>query len=97
MLIRGLKFDFRVYVLVIGLGENQEVFICDEGLGRFCTEQYEQPGSKHDNSKQLLGHLTNYSLNKRSSKFQHTEEAVVLETDKYGETVEKKMLDENGD
>lgn len=97
MLIKGLKFDFRVYVLLIGLGSNQRVFICEEGLGRFCTEHYEQPGTKHDNSKQLLGHLTNYSLNKRSTKFQHTEEAVVMETDKYGVTTEVKALDDNGD
>ena len=43
LLLDGLKFDFRIYVIVIGLGEYQRVFICEDGLGRFCTVKYVQP------------------------------------------------------
>ena len=44
-----------------------EAYIAREGLVRFCTEPYEAP--KKDNLSNLLMHLTNYSLNKLSSKF----------------------------
>jgi hypothetical protein len=36
LLLDGIKFDLRVYVVVIGL-DPMQAFICDEGLARFCT------------------------------------------------------------
>jgi len=60
------KFDLRVYVLVTGLNP-LTAFIANDGLVRFCTEKYEKP-NKGNLSKTLM-HLTNYSLNKLSSKF----------------------------
>ena len=42
-------------------------YISDEALVRFCTEDYERP--TRDNFHKLLGHLTNYSLNKLSEKY----------------------------
>lgn len=47
-----------------------EPYICflnQEGLARFCTENYEKPNSK--NFSNYYMHLTNYSLNKESPKF----------------------------
>lgn len=42
-------------------------FLCEEGIVRFCTEDYEKanPG----NFKNLYKHLTNYSINKNSVHF----------------------------
>ena len=36
LLLDGIKFDLRVYVVVVGFNPIQ-AFICDEGLARFCT------------------------------------------------------------
>lgn len=32
LLLNKVKFDFRIYVVVVGLGEDQRVFLCEEGL-----------------------------------------------------------------
>jgi tubulin polyglutamylase TTLL6/13 len=44
-------------------------FIADEALVRFCTEDYQMPNK--GNMHKVLGHLTNYSLNKLSEKYVH--------------------------
>jgi hypothetical protein len=36
LLLSGIKFDMRVYVVVVGIDPIQ-AYICDEGLARFCT------------------------------------------------------------
>ena len=70
LLVEGLKFDFRIYVVIKNL-DPLEVYISNEGLARFCTMPYESPNQK--NMNQVYMHLTNYSLNKRSSTYVHTE------------------------
>lgn len=65
-LIDKKKFDFRIYVVIKGV-EQIEAYLCDEGLARFCTSNYRKPD--HQNIKNLYMHLTNFSLNKNSSKF----------------------------
>lgn len=70
LLIDNLKFDFRIYVVITSL-EPLQVYIHSEGLARFCTVPYRAPSAK--NCHDAFMHLTNYSLNKRSSTYSHTE------------------------
>jgi len=77
-LIDDKKFDLRIYVMVTSLGtgisgnDPLTAFIADEGLVRFCTEDYNKPDQ--DNMQDLLSHLTNYSLNKLSENYVHVED-----------------------
>ncbi len=70
LLLENLKFDFRIYALIGNL-EPLEVYLYEEGLARFCTVPYEEP--THKNMHEHFMHLTNYSLNKRSQGYVHTE------------------------
>lgn len=65
-LIDGLKFDFRVYVLLCGINP-MRLYIYEEGLARFATEPYTEPTK--DNLKKQYIHLTNYAINKKNPKF----------------------------
>lgn len=71
LLLRGKKFDLRIYVVITSLSPLC-AFVNDEGLARFCTEDYQAPSNQ--NIGNVFMHLTNYSLNKRSKNFVHTEE-----------------------
>jgi tubulin polyglutamylase TTLL4 len=64
-LINGLKYDLRVYVLVSSF-DPLRVFIYDEGLVRFATEEYST--NIKDLTKKFV-HLTNYSINKKAEKY----------------------------
>ena len=79
LLLQGLKFDLRLYVLVSGL-DPPEVFLSNSGMVRFCTMPYQPPSTK--NLHQTFMHLTNYSLNKRSKDFVHSEEGKESEASK---------------
>ena len=68
LLINGLKFDLRIYVLILNLDPLQ-ILLYDEGLVRFATVDYRAPSP--DNLHQTFMHLTNYSLNKRSAGYKH--------------------------
>jgi len=65
-LIDGLKFDLRIYVLVFGV-DPLRVFIYKEGLARFATDQYIEPGK--GNLDNMFMHLTNYAINKNNDAF----------------------------
>ena len=66
LLIEGLKFDLRIYVLVTGVSPLR-CFIYKEGLARFATEQYKSPMGSNLNN--LCMHLTNYAINKEADAF----------------------------
>ena len=65
-LMEGLKFDMRVYILLAGC-DPLRIYIYNDGLARFATEQYIQPSGK--NLDNMCMHLTNYAINKGNSKF----------------------------
>lgn len=64
MLIKGKKFDMRMYVVVTSI-HPLRVYLYEEGLARFATEDY-------SNDPKILRnkfvHLTNFSVNKRNVK-----------------------------
>jgi len=46
LLLGKKKFDLRVYVVLTGINEGKmEAYLADEGLARFCTEDYEKPNA----------------------------------------------------
>ncbi|XP_022090548.1 tubulin polyglutamylase TTLL5-like [Acanthaster planci] len=65
LLIDGFKFDCRLYVAVTSF-DPLRAYLYEEGLARFATVQY-----NHTNKtiKNVMMHLTNYSLNKRSNDY----------------------------
>jgi tubulin polyglutamylase TTLL6/13 len=65
-LIDGLKFDLRIYVLVAGI-DPLRIFVYEEGLARFATEEYRAPRSENLDNKFM--HLTNYAINKENPNF----------------------------
>lgn len=64
LLINGLKFDLRIYVVVTSI-EPLRIYIYNEGLTRFATEKYKLSDCKTNR----FAHLTNYSVNKKNEKF----------------------------
>eukprot|EP00035_Acanthoeca_spectabilis_P039475 m.62553 g.62553 ORF g.62553 m.62553 type:complete len:767 (+) comp9616_c0_seq1:366-2666(+) len=70
LLVDGLKFDLRLYVTLISL-DPLKVYICREGLARFCTKPYVPPNPRKlvQVNNDLMAHLTNYSQQKKSEKF----------------------------
>lgn len=63
MLINGLKFDIRIYVVVTSF-EPLRLYIYNEGLVRFASEKFDL-GDK----QAKYSHLTNYSVNKKNESF----------------------------
>ena len=70
LLIDGLKWDCRVYVLVTSVSPLR-VHVAREGLARFCTELYRRPTA--ENLDATFSHVTNYTLNKQSPTYQPAE------------------------
>lgn len=70
LLIDGLKWDCRVYVLVTSISPLR-VYVAREGLARFCTELYRRPNA--ENLEAMFSHVTNYALNKQSPTYQESD------------------------
>ena len=62
-MIDELKFDCRLYVLVLSV-DPLRVYLFKEGLARFSTDPYRAP-TKKNLSKHYM-HLTNYAINSRN-------------------------------
>ncbi|XP_049453186.1 tubulin polyglutamylase TTLL5 isoform X2 [Epinephelus fuscoguttatus] len=65
LLIDEFKFDMRLYVLVTSY-DPVLIYVYEEGLARFATVKYDRTSK---NIKNTFMHLTNYSLNKKSSDY----------------------------
>ena len=63
LLIDNLKFDLRIYVLLLGI-DPLRIYMYKDGIARFSTEEYEPP--KKGNMTNMFIHLTNYSINKNN-------------------------------
>jgi len=68
-LIKGAKFDLRLYVLLTGI-DPVKIYVYEEGLVRFCTAPYTNDPDQITNN---FVHLTNYSVNKTSDEFVYNE------------------------
>eukprot|EP00392_Amoebophrya_sp_AT5.2_P005849 g5859.t1 len=66
MLLDGMKFDLRLYLLVTHI-DPLELYLFQDGLVRLSTTEYEKPNA--DNFDQRCMHLTNYAVNKDSENF----------------------------
>lgn len=71
MLIDNKKHDLRLYVLIASI-DPFIAFINEEGLARFCVDDYENPNAKNKRVNTI--HLTNYSISKNKENFIYTEE-----------------------
>ncbi|XP_060790622.1 tubulin polyglutamylase TTLL5 isoform X6 [Neoarius graeffei] len=65
LLIDDFKFDVRLYVLVTSY-DPIVIYVYEEGLTRFATVKYDHAVK---NIKNQFMHLTNYSVNKKSSDY----------------------------
>lgn len=72
MLIQGLKYDLRIYVLVTGW-DPLRVYIYREGLTRFAVSPFSV--ATEEDLKDQFKHLTNYSVNKFASNFVENQDA----------------------
>ena len=74
-LIRGYKYDLRVYVLVTSF-EPLKIYLFSEGLVRLATVPYTTSKSS---LKQRFVHLTNYSVNKKADSYQKNNQTTTNE------------------
>ena len=71
LLIDGLKFDLRIYVLITGC-DPLRIYIHEEGLARFATEAYQDPDPNNKTNRYM--HLTNYAINKLNTNFKQNDD-----------------------
>lgn len=84
MLLNDAKWDMRIYVMLESLRPFR-AHLFKDGLARFATERYAAP--RPDNLGQSMVHLTNYSLNKKSSRFRMFKQGAVSEEECHKRTI----------
>ena len=67
------KHDLRLYLLIASV-DPFVAFLNEEGLARFCTENYSKVSKSKGQNYDMSAHLTNYSVNKTNEGFVYTEE-----------------------
>ncbi|CAL1281321.1 unnamed protein product [Larinioides sclopetarius] len=78
-LINGSKFDLRVYVMVPSI-EPLRIYIFKDGLVRFASEKYSLANKSFANR---FIHLTNYSINKKSSSYTSNDDDTMCQGHKW--------------
>lgn len=91
-LIRGYKYDLRIYVLVTNF-DPLKIYMFKDGLVRLATVPY---STSKSSLKQRFVHLTNYSVNKKADAYvKNTNSPSKVNPDTEGdqseETVESKL------
>lgn len=71
LLMDGYKFDLRVYVMITSV-DPLRIFVYNNGLVRLATYLYSKPDNTNINNQFM--HLTNYSINKNSDKYNDSPE-----------------------
>lgn len=92
--VNGYKVDLRVYVLCTSF-DPLKLFVYNEGLVRFATEPY-PVGDISSTLGNVFCHLTNYSVNKKSSKFTEATSADDSNGCKWSFRSLKKYFEANG-
>merc|ERR1719193_2961001 len=70
-LINGTKFDLRIYLLVTSINPLR-MYLYEDGLVRFASNKYSNDSKDVDD---VYMHLTNYSINKKSSTYTSNEDS----------------------
>ena len=64
-MIRGFKYDLRIYILVVSF-DPLKIYMFKDGLVRLATVPY---STSKASLKQRFVHLTNYSVNKKAESY----------------------------
>lgn len=93
-LINGKKYDLRLYLLITGYSP-LKIYLYDDGLTRFASEEY---NLNETNMSNRFIHLTNYSINKTSTNYQKNDNASNEEGSKWSlQTLKNHMIKEKVD
>lgn len=96
-LIDGLKSDLRLYVVITSI-KPLEIYLCDEGLVRFATINYQFPDES--NYRSSFMHLTNYSINKKNEDYKFFDKergAIKVNLIQQGSYLTKTFADNTGE
>ena len=76
-LIRGYKYDLRIYILVVSF-DPLKIYMFKDGLVRLATVPY---STSKASLKQRFVHLTNYSVNKKAESYVKNQKTDVTVSD----------------